>query len=240
MRAVLVDDDRLNTDLLINLLQKYCPGVLVVGTAETVDEALEVIVAQKPDLLFLDIELHNRSAKDILHSLNLEKMQIILITAFDRYALEMYKFNVVDYLLKPLAITDLISAVNKAFKNIEKNKIVDTNQLQQTSERYIALPEKDHMNITKMNDIIRLEAKNSYTQVFTKENKIIISSKSLSDYEDLLPRHLFIRVHNSHIVNIQFILRYLRTKNGSLVMSDHTEIPISANRKKEVTGHIVF
>lgn len=240
MRAVLVDDDKLNSDLLINLLNKYCPGVIITGTAETVDEALEVIVATTPDLLFLDIELHNRSAKDILNSIDLDKIQIILITAFDKYALEMYKFHVVDYLLKPLAITDLISAVNKAFKNIEKNKIADVNQLQQTSERYIALPEKDHMNITRMNDIIRLEAKNSYTQVFTKDHKSIISSKSLSDYEDLLPRHLFIRVHNSHMVNIKFILRYLRTKNGSLVMVDNSEIPISANRKKEVTEHIVF
>ena len=242
MNAVLVDDDDLNIILLENLLGKYCPSVNIIGQANCVEEALEVIIKTRPDIVFLDIELHNQTASDLLNAIDLETLQVVIISAFEKYALKMHKYPVTDYLLKPLLITDLISAVNKAQKNIEKekNKQGDNNATSEKAEKYIAFPEKDHLSITNADEIIRLEAKGNYTKVVTKDEKSILTSKSLGDYEELLPRHKFMRVHNSHIVNLQYVSKYLRTKNGSLVLIDGTEVPISANRKKEVTERILF
>lgn len=240
MNAVLIDDDYLNVELLDNFLKKYCPIVHVVGRADSVEEALAVIAATKPDVIFLDIELHNLTARDVMNSINLENLQIIIISAFEKYALEMHKYPVTDYLLKPLKITDLIAAVNKAEKYLEKIRTQQANRVESKMEKYIALPEKDHMNITTIDDILHLEANGNYTRIVMRNQKSIISARTLKDYEDLLPRNDFIRVHKSHIVNLRCISKYLKTKNGSLVLIDGTEIPISANRKKEVTERIVF
>ncbi len=240
MRAILVDDDNLNSELLSHLLQKYCREVEILGTAETIDGALELIALHKPDLLFLDIELHNRNAKELMLSIDLDNIQIILITAFEKYAVEMHKFPVVDYLLKPLLITDLMAAVHKANKNREQRKESSSNMVKQHEERYIALPLRDYMQVAPLDDIIRLEAKNNYSQVYTKENKMILTSRSMAEYEEVLPKNNFVRVHKSHIVNLKYVSKYIRSKNGSLILQDGTEVPISANRKKDVSDRILF
>lgn len=240
MKAVLIDDDYLNVELLDAFLKKYCPVVTVVGRADCVEEALAVIAATKPDVIFLDIELHNMTARDVMNAINLDHLQIVIISAFEKYALEMHKYPVTDYLLKPLKITDLISAVSKVEKNLEKIRIQQANRVESKLEKYIALPEKDHMNITNIHEILHLEASGNYTRIVMKNMKSLITSKTLKDFEDVLPKNDFIRVHKSHIVNLHCISKYLRTKNGSLVLTDGTEIPISANRKKEVTERIVF
>lgn len=240
MNAVIIDDDYLNLELLESFLTKYCPTVNVVGRADTVLEALELIANLKPDLLFLDMELHNLTAKDLLRTLDLDKVQVIIISAFEKYALEMHKFQLTDYLLKPLLITDLISAVNKAEGKMEKLKKQEILLSQSSVEKYIALPEKDHLNITNLEEIIRLEASGNYTKIITRNYKNIVSAKTLKEYEDLLPKQRFLRVHHSHIVNIVYVSKYIKSKNGSLVLVDGSEIPISAKRKKEVTERILF
>ncbi len=241
MNAVLVDDDELNNELLQNLLRKYCPDVRIVGIADSVELALEVIMNTRPDVLFVDIELHDLTVKDLLNTLDVDNMQVVIISAYDKYALEMHKYQLTAYLLKPLLITDLIAAVNKVQKHIDKMKQLESNAYQQNQNKYIALPEgKGHLNITQIEQIIRLEANGNYTQVFTRDDKMILSSKTLGEFEEILPRQQFIRVHNSHMVNIQCVSKYLRTKNGCLELIDGAQIPISAQRKKEVTERIVF
>ena len=240
MNAVLIDDGELNIILLENLLKKYCPAVRVVGTADCVDKALEVVIREKPDVLFLDIELHDLTAKDVLNALDLDSMQIVIISAYEKYALDMHKYPVTDYLLKPLSISDLILAVNKVQKNLEKRKAWESEQQHGGENTHIAIADKDHMTIIKFGDIVHMDGKGSYTFVFTTDGKKIISSKTLKDYENVLPKSQFIRAHKSHIVNIEFVSKYLRTKYGVLVLEDGTEIPISANRKKEVTERILF
>jgi len=239
MNAVLIDDEELNISLLENFLKKYCPSVKVVGTADCVDKALEVVIQGKPDVIFLDIELHDKTAKDLLNFLELDAVQIVIISAYEKYALEMHKFPVTDYLLKPLSISDLILAVTKVQKNIDKRKILEAEQ-HAGEDKYIAVPEKDYMNIMKLSDITRMDGNGAYTFIFTIDGKKITSAKTLKEYEDILPKSKFIRAHKSHIVNIQFVSKYLKTKYGVLVLKDGTEIPISANRRKEVTERIIF
>jgi len=240
MNAVLIDDDDLNVELLENLFRKYCPSVNVVGVADHVELALEVIIREKPDVIFLDIELHEKTAKDLLNSIDLEHVQIIIISAFEKYALEMHKYPITDYLLKPVLIADLISAVAKVQKNMEKTKSKIEPAAKPHISQYIALPDKDQLQITPFDSIIRLEGMGNYTRIITNDEKSVVSSKTLGEFEEVLPVEIFMRVHNSHIVNIKYVSKYLRTKNGSLVLSDGSEIPISANRKKDVTERIVF
>jgi len=240
MQAVIIDDERVNIDLLQDLLAKYCPEVQVVGYAENVDQALEVILKQKPDLIFLDIELNHLSARDLLNALDLDRIQVIIVSAYDKYALEMHKYPVADYLLKPVVVTELVAAVKKTGKYLERMKQSGNLLRDHSISRYIALPEKDHLSITDMQEIVRLEASGNYTKIYTREEKTLVSSKTLGDYEALLPPNQFMRVHHSHIVNLIYVRKYLRTKNGSLVLTNGCEIPISANRKKEVTERIVF
>ncbi len=241
MKAVLVDDDELNVELLQNLLKKYCPSVEVVGTAGSVEQAFEVIMNTLPDVLFVDIELHDLTVKDLLNHLDIDDMQVIIVSAFDKYALEMHKYQLTDYILKPILIPDLIEAVNKAQKQIDKINQLKAYSMHQGITQYIALPEKEHLNITRMEEIIRLEAKGNYTQIILIGDRELTTSKHLGSFEDLLPRHQFVRAHNSHIVNINFVSKYLRNKKyGILELKDGTKIPISANRKKEVTDRIIF
>jgi two-component system, LytTR family, response regulator len=240
MKAVLIDDDELNIILLQNLLSKYCPTVKVLGTATNVESALELVMNKQPDVLFLDIELHNLNATDLLNSLDLEKIQVIVISAHEKYALKMHKYPVTDYLLKPLQITELISSVNKAQRLLEKWRQAGLTNREHSASQYIALPERDHLNITNMQEIIRLEASGNYTKIITRDDKTIISSKTLGEYEGMLPDHQFLRVHHSHIVNLQYVSKYIRTKNGSLILKNGMEVPISANRKRDVTERILF
>lgn len=240
LNALLVDDDYSNNELLRVFLAKYCPSVFVIGTAESVDEALEAIQQVKPDLLFLDIELHGRTAKDILEVIDTNRIMVILLTAYEKYAIEMYKYNIIHYLLKPLEITQLISAVNKASKLFASIQKPDKQTEDQELDKFIALPDKEYLNIVKMDDIIRLEASSNYTNIKLNTGKTILSSRTLKEYEDALPKNIFLRVHHSHIVNLKYVTKYLRTKNGSLVFEDGSEIPISANRKKVLTERIIF
>lgn len=240
MNAVLIDDDDLNVELLENLFRRYCPSVNVVGTADHVELALEVVIREKPDVIFLDIELHEKTARDLLNLIDLEFVQIIIISAFEKYALEMHKYPITDYLLKPVLIADLISAVGKVQRNMDKRKLKTELPVKPHLTQYIALPDKDQLHITSFDTIIRLEGMGNYTRIITNDEKSVVSSKTLGEYEELLPDEMFMRVHNSHIVNIRYVSKYLRTKNGSLVLSDGSEIPISANRKKDVTERIVF
>jgi len=241
MNAVLIDDDELNIELLKNLFRKYCPEVQVVGTADSVELAFEVIGNTQPDVLFVDIELHELTAKDLLDNLETDKYQVVIISAFERYALEMHKYQLADYILKPILITDLIRAVNNVKKQLDKTKQLKSNQPPQQFTQFIALPEKEHLNITHLEDIIRFEAKSNYTLIVLKENRQIITSKHLGAFEELLPRHVFIRAHNSHIVNVNYVAKYLRRKKyGVLELKDGTQVPISANRKKEVLERIIF
>ena len=236
MTAVLVDDQLPNLELLHSMLNKYCPSVAVIGKAQSVEKALELIMKTHPDVIFLDMEIEQQSAENILLALEMEHVQVIIVTAYEKYALKMHKYSVTDYLLKPLIITDLIAAVHKVQKSMER-----TRQLEASGySRYIALPEKEHMNITNIDKIMRLEGLSNYTKIITREEKTLISAKTLKEFEELLPRAQFLRVHHSHIVNIDYVSKYLRTKNGSLVLLDGTEVPISANRRKDVMERIVF
>ncbi|MBL7765365.1 MAG: response regulator transcription factor [Chitinophagaceae bacterium] len=240
IRTLIVDDDQPNVNLLSNMLKRYCPKLEIIDTANNIEDGIEKIIHHQPDLLFLDIEIHNHTAFDILNSINHKEMIVILITAFERYALQAFKYTILDYLMKPVQITELVTAVNKAEQLLEDKNFIRSNERKNDGLRYIALPEKNHMNLTQLKDIIRIEAMGSYTKIYIQNGGQYTTSKPMKDLEGKLPGDMFLRVHHSHIINLNYISKYLKTKNGSIILTDNSEVPISANRKKEVNERIVF
>ncbi len=238
--AILIDDDQHNSIFLSNLIAQFCPQLSVMGTADNVNDGLELIVKLTPQLIFLDIELHDKNAIEILKLIDLNEIAVILLTAHEKYAVEMHKYDVTGYILKPLQITDLLQAVKKGIDHIKKYKEISQANQDAFMETLIAIPDKGFLNVNKPENILHLESKGNYTTFTTLDGKKPTSSKSIKDYEDILPKSMFLRVHHSHIVNMKYIVKYNRSKNGYLVMQDGREIPVSASRKKEINQRIRF
>lgn len=240
MKALIIDDDKLNCRLIKSLVSKYCPDVTILGESECVENALELIACHKPQLLLLDIELHDKTAFEILKVTSDYSHEVVLITAYLKYAPESYNYPISAYLLKPIQVSDLVNAIAKCRKNIAAKSVENKAILELQAPKFIAVPNNEQVDLIDVNTIIRLESDNNYTTIYTDKGKQIVSAKPIKEYEKRLPIAIFLRVHNSHIVNLKCIRSYLRTKNGSLIMNDGSVVPISASRKKELTDRIII
>ncbi len=237
MNALIIDDDISNIELVVNLIEKYSPDIKVIGKADTVELALKLIISLKPDLLFLDIELHNKTAFDILQVIETENLQVILITAHEKYALASYKYDITDYLLKPIQDTEFVHAIQTCKKNTAKV----TKQIKYIpQDNFLAVDQKNEISLFDLNEIIHLTAENSYTYIHLNNKPSILSSKSLKEYEAKLPSHLFSRIHHSYIVNLKHIVKFTKKKPAYLLMSNGEELPISENRKKALLNKIII
>ncbi|MES2278571.1 MAG: LytTR family DNA-binding domain-containing protein [Bacteroidota bacterium] len=240
MKALIIDDEASNRENLRQLLQVYAPDVQVCAEAEDVDSGLKAILLNRPELLFLDIQLHTQSGFDLLKQLGEINFELIFVTAYNQYGIQAVKFAALDYLLKPIDIDELKEAIGKARKAIaqkQKNQrlgylleyLKDDNQ---TKPR-IALPLFGETRYVNINDIIRCEADNTYTRFALNGGEQIMVSKTLKEYADMLIGYGFLRTHQSHLVNTAYIKSWLREDGGSLLLTDSTRIPVSKlNREK--------
>lgn len=241
MNAIIVDDERHNIENLQILLERHCPGVYVAATADNVDEALHVINTQKPDVVFLDIILGKQTGFDLLAQLILRDFEVIFVTAYDQYGVRAVKSAALDYILKPVDITELKAAVDKASDKMRQKK--NNTQLDFLMEYItqkdkalakVALPLRNEVRYIELSEIVRCEATNSYTWFYLANKEKILVSKSLKEYDDLFSAQGFIRCHQSHLVNISFVKSMLREDSGSLLMQDGEKIPISKAKKEMV------
>jgi two-component system, LytTR family, response regulator len=240
MRTIIVDDEPKNVRILNKLLTDYCPDVKIVGDAGDADAAYKLIEELKPELVFLDIEMPNGNAFDLLDKFIMINFEIIFITAFESYALKAFKYSALDYLLKPVSIEDLELAVQKAktsasSKNINLQVKSLLHNIQTTSggPQKLAIHSIDGLEFVNADEIVHLEAEGSYTNIHLKNKSSILSSKSIKDYEDILTKDIFFRVHNSHIVNLKFIKKYHKGRGGYIILEDDTNIEVATRRKNE-------
>ena len=240
MRALIVDDEISNQENLQQLLKSYADDVQVCAVAGTVEEAATAIKLHRPELLFLDIQLHDRSGFDLLKQLDEINFEIIFVTAYDQYGIQAVKFAALDYLLKPIDIDELTAAVNKARKAVQQKKknerlghlLEYLKEENQTSPR-IALPLFGETRYVSINDIMRCEADNTYTKFVLTNGEQVLVSKTLKEYADMLAGYSFLRTHQSHLVNMACIKSWIREDGGSLLLKDNTKIPVSKlNRQK--------
>jgi two-component system, LytTR family, response regulator len=239
--AVIIDDEPGNIVTLTELIKQYCPQVVVSGTAQNPPKAYELIKQVNPGLVFLDIELSQGNAFDLLDKLLPVTFEVIFVTAFNDYAIKAFKYSAIDYLLKPVNITELKNAVQKVSSRLEKNTVDSKiNTLLEnlksgfgTAINKIALPTNDGSYFEDMSNIMYLQAAGNYTHIYCKGKARIVVTKKLKEFEDSLPPALFFRVHNSSLININYVKKYFKGRGGYVQMEDDTTIQISARKKND-------
>jgi len=247
MRAVIIDDELNNINNLRALLQQYCPSVEVIATALSSDEGKSIIQNNQVDLLFLDIQMPQKSGFDLLSELATYTFQVIFITAFDNYAIKAIKFSALDYILKPVNTKELIDAVRKAEKKLQKeysdNRIKNLlNHLEgiKPEKENLALPLANEVRFVNISEIVFCQSENNYTLFSLADGEQILVSKGLYEYEEILPDNIFIRCHQSYIVNKDFVKSLHR--EGSvcyLEMKNKQSIPVSRAKKDIVRSKLV-
>lgn len=243
MRVIIVDDELTSSQVLEKLIKHYTPSLQVIAICNKASDAVEKIITLNPDLVFMDIELPEMTGFDILEKVSDRQFNIIFTTAHSQYGIKAIQFSAIDYLLKPIDIEELKVAVNRAMEaisplqSLEKIKILLENiQLQNNNIIFnrIALPTNDGLKFVLTNDIVRCMSSNNYTFIFLNDGTKILVSKTLKDVENVFSAHTFIRVHNSHLVNTNYIKKIIKSENYSLVMCDGSEVEVSRRKKDEL------
>ena len=238
IRAVIIDDEINNQESISNLLKTYADNVQVAGVANSVDTAYKTINEQHPDLIFLDIQMPDGTGFDLLKKFDKINFKIIFVTAHQEYAIEAFKYSALDYILKPLAPANLLAAVKKmedAISSEELNLKLKTllNNITEPAKnkKKIVLKTMERIYSVDLDDIIRFESDGGYTKVYLADGKRIMVSKTMKEFDDLLMDTGFLRVHHSHLINMNHLFCFEKAE-GHVVMKDDSIVPVS-NRKKD-------
>ncbi len=243
MRAIIVDDESHARSLLFNTIKEHCNGIEIVAEAENVKEAVKLINKNNIELVFLDIEMPNENGFALFEYFDKPNFVTIFCTAYSEYAIQAFEVSAVDYLLKPVTISKLQNAIEKAIKTCGQNQILQSvntlrenitvNQLQK-----IALPLSDGLVFIKIDDILYFEADGSYTHVITNKSNYLVCKKIKEFHELLTNDSRFFRVHRSYLVNIQQIKKYSKKDGATLVFENNKIIPVAREKKNEFDNYI--
>ncbi|WP_062060280.1 LytR/AlgR family response regulator transcription factor [Aquimarina longa] len=240
MKVVLIEDNPAARRSFLELLNEYYPNVHFIGEATNVEEGIALITINQPDLVFLDIEMPDGTGFDLLRKFPKINFQVIFVSSHEKYALRAIKFSALDYLLKPIDPEELIEAIEKAKSEFEHHKtqqrvqtLINNINSQSKEPTQLVLKDKYGIQIVAVKDIIHLEANGSYTIFFINKQDSLLVSKGLKDYENILSSQQFFRCHQSHLINLDYLLRYDKRDGDYLILKDKSKIPL-ATRKKEI------
>ncbi len=238
LRAIIIDDEELGINSLNILIQKFIDDIKVVATTTIASEACELIENYKPEIVFLDINMPEMNGFEVLDKLTWKNFSLIFTTAHREYALKALKNNAIDYLLKPIDYEDIIIAVNKikgkmCSVEIEQNRVNYNKLLQEVNQHNkILVNSKTSIETIELSDVVCLESKSNYTQIYLSGSKLTLVSKTLKEFEThLCTANLsFMRVHHSFIINLNKVARYIKLTD-TIIMVDDQKIPLSKSRK---------
>jgi two-component system, LytTR family, response regulator len=241
MKAIIVDDEPDGVRTLKKMMELNCPDVEIAGTCGNAITAKQQIEEIRPDLVFLDIRMPGKSGLDLLTELPEKNFEVIFVTAHNEYLLQALQFSAVDYLMKPVDEDRLTEAVQRVKKRMKQERdsgqaetlLYNINKAGSPLEMRLCLPTLKGFTIVKLEEIVYCEAQRSYTIFHLVNNKTIMISKPLFDYECLLAGTTFLRIHKSFLINLLHIKEYVRGEGGTVVMSNNMEIEVS-RRKKEL------
>lgn len=241
MKIIIIDDEQKGRESLHKLLEMYCKEVDVVAMASNAEEAYQLIVSHKPQIVFLDIEMPGGDGFSLLDKFPERDFKVVMTTAFEDYAIKAVKHQAFDYLLKPIDIDELVFAIDTARKDLERNAPVQPFGPENGScavqrlnyNGRVALPVRDGIFYLMVSDIVRVESDGGYSTFFARDGAKYLVSKNLKDYEDLLPEKKFFRVHKSHLINMDKVRKFIRTDGNFIEMEDGSVVEIARRKKDE-------
>jgi two-component system, LytTR family, response regulator len=241
IKVIIIDDEQHCIDRLVHqLIPSHEKLVEIIGSARSMEEGVKSITLLKPELVFLDVQLHEKTGFDLLRALPEINFAIIFTTAYEKFAIQAIKFSAIDYLLKPIDEEDLnialLKFINDTSKKITSEKI---NTLLQNTQKNNRIPKKiivptiSGFELLDIANIVRCKSDINYTTIFLRDKQKLVVAKTLKEFEELLTDHSFFRIHNSHLINLAFIKSYNKGKGGSVMLTDGTEIEVSSRRKDD-------
>ncbi len=237
LKTVIIDDEPRARETIRNMLELYCPELLIVGEGNSVKAGVEVILFAQPDVVLLDIKMPDGTGFDLLKQLPEINFSLVFITAYDEFAIKAFKFNALDYLLKPIDPDELINTVSRITQQETNHNdlslILDNLRTLSQDQKKIVLKTVGSIYVISVSDIVRCESSGNYTRFFIVGEQPIMVSRTMKEYEEMLKDLRFLRVHQSHLVNIDHIKRFDKSDGGTLIMSEGVGVPV-ATRKKEV------
>ncbi len=242
IKAVVIDDEHLSRKTIINLVEDLKYDVTLIGEANNVENGIKLIHELNPDLVFLDIEMPDGTGFDLLKKIQNINFHIIFTTAFDNYAIEAFQFSAVNYLLKPIARESFYKAINQtkerlliteSVKKMQATTLIDNYENKKNNLQKVVLPDKDGYLIKPINEIIRLEGQGNYTKIIFTDSTHFLSSYSISHFSDFLEKRGFFRIFKSHLINLDYVVRYSNQDGGKVIMNDGAELRISPTKKEQ-------
>lgn len=237
IRSIIIDDELHCIKSLENDLRTYCSSIQIIASCRSAKEGILAIKKNRPDLVFLDVEMPWMNGFEMLEMLEGINFSVIFTTAHDEFAAKAFRISAIDYLLKPIDSNDLQEAVEKAGKKIDDgNNLQNVSNLlrnirKSSTDQRIALPHREGYEFAEVSSIIYCQAEGAYTKIFFGEKRNMLVSRSLGEIEELLPAEIFLRIHHSTIVNINYIAQFFRTDGGYLILKTGEKISVSKTRK---------
>jgi two-component system LytT family response regulator len=247
IHAIIVDDEEKSRITLNNLVTKHCPSVVVTDLCDSVAGAIKSIGKNSPELVFLDIEMPFENGFTLFEKIKKPSFSVIFTTAYDQYAIKAIKYSALDYLLKPVDVTDLKSAVEKCERQIKNNTdrsddyelLFSALKLKSKSAK-IAVPAFDGLQMINVNEIVKCVADESYTHLTLTNGSKVVVSRILKEFEDLLSEFNFFRVHNSSLINLTHVKKYIKGDGGYVIMSDDETVEVSRRKKNELLTRLTI
>ncbi len=238
IKAILVDDEQDGIEDLQDSIKKYCPEITIAGTHTNPTEALQAIRQIKPDLVFLDVQMPGMSGFELLERLTPVPFEVIFVSAFDRYAIKAIRFSALDYLLKPIDIDELVRAVARVKERKRQNTFSIQSALHNAAARsghieQVAVPSSEGIDFFQTKEIIYCKADGCYTTIYLTGRQTKVVTRVLKDFEDFLSESGFLRVHNSFLINLNHVKRYVRGEGGHVILTEDHQVDVSRRRKEE-------
>jgi two-component system LytT family response regulator len=239
LKAILIDDELNSLQNLQSKLEKYCPVVKILAALQNPVEAVSLIRQQKPDVLFLDIEMPKMNGFRLIEELSDFEGEIIFITAYNHFAIDAIRISAFDYLVKPVSIADLQMAINRLQQQRNKHTKERLNILKQSieenksQENKIAVPTSEGLEFIFIKNIIRIESSTNYSRLYLINKQPLLVTKLLKDFEEVLTPYRFFRVHNCHLINLNYISKYIRGDGGQVMMENGDVVDVSRRKKEE-------
>lgn len=238
IKSMIIEDEAVARDVLKTYLGKYCPQIEIIGEATNYKEAIAGIHELIPQLIFLDVEMPFGNAFDVLEACKDLSFETIFVTAFSEYSLKALNQSAAYYILKPVSIEELILAVNKVQQEILKTELFNRNKIivenfreQQPEKRQVILPVLGGFEVVRMEEIIRLQGNGNFTDIYLTDGSKKMVCRFLKHFSEILPNP-FLRIHKSHIININFVRSYHKALGGYVLLSDNSEIEVSPAYKE--------